>query len=331
MRIIAPPLESLLASTPNQLTPSVVPYLNLPATPSPTFNFPTDSGSTFLNSLQLAPSDTDDGGMANSILNILQPEKQLLSTIELNPSTPDWLRTIVWTDFRLAVLFFVLSPLALLIWSAVECRPKPPSSATTTPTPLAADAALRILVGYWQASSLLLITVLFNIGASPIGVVTGTVAQGMIYVSLNWWQSLNDEAASRNGTDDRGQAGGGSPLSRVFATWRTIASFTAGIGLAIQIPFLPCATTVALVDSPYCAAWLEPPYFAASLFDIGASSSQAVGDFAVAALAVYTAYLLYYVAVPLRDVGRDGRAVRSSFTLVDPLVMLGFLEDGEEN
>ncbi|CAB9509466.1 Protein of unknown function (DUF3177) (Partial), partial [Seminavis robusta] len=121
---------------------------------------------------------------------------------KLNPETADWLRFIAWTDFRLAVTFFVVSPLVLLAWSAVECRPQRQADERS----LAADAILRVITGYWQASALLLITVLLNIEASPIGVVTGAVAQAMIYVSLNWWESLNKEAASEEGA-----------LSKMFA------------------------------------------------------------------------------------------------------------------
>jgi len=333
MRVVVPLLENL--ALPSSST--VAQQIELPF-PLATYPFPSVSNS-FLTSL-LVGSNTNDGTSILSISSattpsvldvLLQPETNLLNTIEVNPDTPDWLRTIVWTDFRLAVACFVISPLVLLGWSAIECRPTKNRTTVVPPSSLAADAILRVLVGYWQASSLLLITVLFNIGASPIGVVTGTVAQAMIYVSLNWWQSLNEEAASPTSMEDYSY-----PLSTAFTTWRTLTSIIAGLGVAIQLPFLPCATlpsppsaaTSSFVNNPYCAAWLEPPSLAASLLHL--SSSSSLENIAMAALGVYTVYLLYYVAVPLRDVGRDGRAVRSSFTLVDPLIVLGFLDKREE-
>lgn len=324
MRLVVP-LQNLLSQ-------STVAELDLPLAPV-AYPFPSNNDS-FLTSL-LVGSDINDGSIGSSVLSnsapsvmdvILQPETKLLSTIEINPETPDWLRTIVWTDFRLAVAFFVISPLVLLCWSAIECRPnRTTRMKSPDPVPLAADAILRILVGYWQASSLLLITVLFNIGASPIGVITGTVAQAMIFVSLNWWKSLNEEAASPSTNNESPIY----PLSNAFTTWRTLTSIIAGIGVAIQLPFLPCATLPPsapfLTNNPYCAAWLEPPSLAASLFNLP-SSSPVVENLAMTALGVYAVYLLYYVAVPLRDVGREGRAVRNSFTLVDPLIALGFLD-----
>lgn len=263
-------------------------------------------------SLLPSPLSSDDSMLLNSQDIIFSPETLLAP---LNSGTPEWLRSIVWTDFRLAVTFFVVSPLILLAWSAYQCRP---SSGEQQSNEIGADAVLRVITGYWQASSLLLITVLLNIGASPIGVVTGAVAQLMIWVSLNWWQSLNDEASSSE-----------TLLGQVFGIWRTVTSWVAGVGVAIQLPFLRCAVgPSSLVADPFCAAWLEPPNTAASI--IGIASSELLSNFATAALTIYICYLLYYASLPLQTIGRNGRAPRKSFTLLDPLIMLDFLEASDE-
>lgn len=261
---------------------------------------PMDFGDAF-------PLATSSQHLASSSLDLLLSPESVLG--KLNPETPDWLRTIVWIDFRLAVTFFVVSPLALLIWSAIGCR------ATTTPS-LSTDAVLRIVAGYWQASALLLITVLLNIESSAVGAVTGAVAQGMIYASLNWWESLNKEAAAEQEE---------SALSQTFTLWRTVASGVAGVGVAVQLPFLKCslAEQGGLAKDPYCAAWLEPPQTAAALLGIAPEQVELLAN---ATLAIYVAYLIYYVAIPLREIGRDGRRPRSSFTFVEPLIALGFLE-----
>lgn len=54
----------------------------------------------------------------------------------LNAETPEILRTIVWADFRIAVAFFVVTPLAIFIWSIIDndCE---------------TDAVKRTMIGYW--------------------------------------------------------------------------------------------------------------------------------------------------------------------------------------
>ena len=111
--------------------------------------------------------------LAQSIdINLLSPTLQLASGIDLlspektlaplNAATEPWVRAVVWTDFRVAVALFVAAPFALLAASVVACRPGGGRSKGD-------EASLRYMTSYWQASSLLLITVLFNIEAAPIG------------------------------------------------------------------------------------------------------------------------------------------------------------------
>mmetsp|Transcript_29880 Transcript_29880/g.45277 ORF Transcript_29880/g.45277 Transcript_29880/m.45277 type:complete len:280 (-) Transcript_29880:677-1516(-) len=241
----------------------------------------------------------------------------------LNPETPEWTRSLVWTDFRLAVVFFVVFPFIFLGWSAWTCRPVD-NDIFTTHNKNVADAVLRLITGYWQASALLLITVLWNIESSPIGVVTGALAQMMIVISLTWWESLNEEAA---GASDENV----NLLGSAYTAWRTITSWIAAIGVIVQVPFLSCATgsiSKHLQEDAFCAAWLEPPQTAASLLSI--NSSQTIHNFATVSLVIYLTYLIYYVSVPLPNIGRDGRAPRPFFTFIDGWVALGFLEKAEE-
>ena len=114
--------------------------------------------------------------LAQSIdVNLLSPTLQLASGIDLlspektlaplNAATEPWVRAVVWTDFRVAVALFVAAPFALLTASVVACRPGGGRSKGD-------EASLRYMTSYWQASSLLLITVLFNVEAAPIGAAT---------------------------------------------------------------------------------------------------------------------------------------------------------------
>ena len=239
-------------------------------------------------------------------IDLLSPEKTLAP---LNAATEPWVRAVVWTDFRVAVALFVAAPFALLAASVVACRPGGGRSKGD-------EAALRYMTSYWQASSLLLITVLFNIEAAPIGAATGLIAQAMIALSLWWWADLSGDL------DD-------APLSVAFKGWRAAATLAAVGGVAVQLPFQPCAFAPSgLLADAGCAAWLEPPAFAADL--VGLAPSPALSAIASAACALYAAVLAYYAAVLLPAVGRRGRAPRPGLMDFSPLGAwreLGFVDE----
>ena len=73
------------------------------------------------------------------------------------------------------------------------------------------------MTSYWQASSLLLLTVALNIQEANFGVFCGLAAQAMIVVSLWWWSDLNGELDA-------------APLSRAFRAWRLPTSVAAAGG-----------------------------------------------------------------------------------------------------
>ena len=111
------------------------------------------------------------------------------------------------------------------------------------------------MTSYWQASSLLLITVAFNVQGMQLGVLTGLVAQAMILVSLWWWADLNDEL----------RLAPPSALRSSFLTWRALASVAAAGGVLVQAPFQSCVAVPQLAADASCAAWLEPRTMAAYL------------------------------------------------------------------
>lgn len=91
---------------------------------------------------------------------------------------PDLLyRTLVWLDYRLAVVFAVGLPLVLLVWAVARRE----------------GALVRLLSIYWKVASLLGISVLLLIDARPLGYVLALVAEVLVVVAVWFWVDLNEE------------------------------------------------------------------------------------------------------------------------------------------
>lgn len=248
----------------------------------------------------------------------------------LNDASAAWVRHLVWTDFRVAVAFFVAVPLALLVWSIALRVPRSAAAddgdaddrRDGDPRSPAAETVLRLMTSYWQASSLLLLTVMLNVQESNLGVFTGLLAQAMIVLSLYWWEDLNRELSD---TSDL--------LGRSFRAWRTIAGASAALGVVLQAPFQGCLGVPSLADDALCAPWLEPPKFAAGL--IGLEEPSSLEAVAYAGCTLYALVLVYYGVVLLPSVGRNGRAKRPfPMDLVTPVgawTALGFLDAQKES
>lgn len=256
---------------------------------------------------------------ASMALRLHQPSTLLLSLqpsllspeTTLAPLSEPWVQALVWDDFRIAVAFFVVAPLALLA-ASVAAR-VPPAAGALDERSDSAETVLRLMTSYWQASSLLLLTVLLDIQEVKFCVVAGLAAQAMIFVSLWWWEDLNEEL------DD-------APLSRAFQAWRLPASVAAAGGVLVQLPFQRCVGVSSLAGDAFCAPWLEPPKFAASL--VGLGPSPALGAVADAGCLLYFAVLAYYATVLLPMVGRSGRAARPelmNFAPIGAWRALGFI------
>mmetsp|Transcript_3236 Transcript_3236/g.9882 ORF Transcript_3236/g.9882 Transcript_3236/m.9882 type:complete len:288 (-) Transcript_3236:78-941(-) len=215
----------------------------------------------------------------------------------LNSQAPEWLRYIVWIDFRLAVILFVGYPLWLFISSFSEEN----------------DALKRVMVGYWQASSLLMLTVFLNIGAEPIGTFTGLFVQIMIPFTLWWWKDLVEEIKEED-----------TFLSKAFLLWRWPATALSLFGTVTQLNFQRCMFVPKILDDKWCAPWLEPPFNFKDIV-LPFAPTEVLTSVAYAGLVLYFGYLAYYVAVPLRRVGRQGRKERHCFSSVSLLRSWGWL------
>lgn len=193
---------------------------------------------------------------------------------------PSWLTTLVWTDYRLAVLFMVLFPLALLIWSLLK----------------KAQPLQHLLMIYWQVASLLAITVYLFIGAHSVGFISGWLARILIPISLWFWIDLNEEIAELPK----------SPLKTAVTSWRWATSVYCILGAIGQIFTVRCAflSSQALLADPFCRVWLDPPWLFRATFSPG-SKPYTLGLLAQIALGIYVLCLGYFVFFRL---GKQGRS-----------------------
>jgi len=187
------------------------------------------------------------------------------------------LRSLVWMDYRLAVLFTVVAPLALLLWAFVRKQ----------------DAMTRLLVIYWRVLSLLAITVYLMIGGFPFSILTGLIAHLLIPVCLWFWVDINEEIAEQPQ----------SPLKRTFTSWRWAVSLFGGLGAIAMVPFLPCAFDQQVLETPFCQVWFEAPLLFREYFHAN-STPGFLGFLGLVGLIVYLLCLGYFVFVRL---GKEGR------------------------
>lgn len=194
------------------------------------------------------------------------------------PMSPALLRSLVWTDYRLAVLFTVVLPLILLIWSFVQRT----------------EALQRLLIIYWRVASLMVITVYLLIGNLPIAFITGILAKILIPVGLWFWVDLNEEIEDQRP----------STLKLVFNAWRWAVSFYCILGAIATLQFAQCAFSGTLLATPFCQVWREPTLIFKDLFH-ATYKPGFLGFFGILGLVVYVIYLVYFVMVRL---GRQGRS-----------------------
>jgi hypothetical protein len=183
---------------------------------------------------------------------------------------PAWLPSIVWTDYRLALLFAVIFPLILLIWATVE----------------KSEAIQRLLIIYWRISSLLAITVYLLIGVLPIGFFSGWLARILIPLGLWYWADLNEEIRDSPPNS----------LKLSLVSWRWAMSIYCAIGVIGQIPVLRCATMTSqqILGDASCRIWLDPPFLFREYLHSGVRPFV-LGFFGIVGLVIYVLYLGYFV------------------------------------
>lgn len=188
------------------------------------------------------------------------------------------LQKLVWADYRLAVLFTVLTPLALLIWAFVQ----------------KSEAIQHLLAIYWKVSSLLAVTVYLMIGGFSISFVSSLMARVLIPTGLWFWIDLNEEITEQPP----------NPLKLTFISWRWAMSVYMALGAIFQINFLPCAFSPDTLSSQQCQTWLEAPLLYKEYFHAN-SAHGFLGFLGITGLVVYVVYLGYFVFIRL---GKQGRS-----------------------
>ena len=185
---------------------------------------------------------------------------------------------VVWTDYRLALLFAVFIPLTLLIWSWVA----------------KAEAISLIVTIYWRVASLLAITVYLMIGGYSFSFITSLAAKILIPLSLWFWADLNEEIREQPKRS----------LNLAFNAWRWAMSAYCGIGIILQISLLRCAFSNTAFAGETCQSWLQPSLAFANVFHANFESGF-LGVMGIVALIFYALYLGYFLLVKL---GRQGRS-----------------------
>lgn len=187
------------------------------------------------------------------------------------------LRSLVWMDYRLAVLFAVVLPFILLIWAFVKQT----------------EAMQRLLIVYWRVASLLAITVLLMIANLPMSYIPALAAQILIPLSLWFWVDLNEEI------DDQPR----TPLKLAFNSWRWATTVYMALGAIAHLLVLRCAFSTALFQTPFCQVWLEPPKLFKAYFL--SYTPGFWGFLGILGLIVYVLYIGYFVLFRL---GKQGRS-----------------------
>jgi hypothetical protein len=201
-------------------------------------------------------------------------------------SVPDALyRTLVWLDYRLAVLITVGVPLVLLVWASLRRE----------------GALVRLMGIYWKLASLLLITTLLLSDKRPLGFVLSIPAQLIVVVGVWFWVDLNEELADLPPW---------RPLPLTLRVWRWTLTYWGVAGALFNLTALGCINR-AQIASARCSAWLQPPIALQkatdSVFDfvLGGDWTTAIAAFVgYVALVAYVVGLLQWLLVRLPKMGR---------------------------
>lgn len=201
-----------------------------------------------------------------------------------------WFNPLVWLDYRLAVVFTVIIPLILLVWSAFR----------------QVESIQRLLIIYWRVASLLMITVYLMIPLFPegsktgifyqilaYGFVTGFLARVFIPLSLWFWVDLNDEIKDL----------APSWLKFWVTAWRWAITVYCSVGAIATVPFLSCAVSPTDLVTPYCQVWLQAPWHFKEWFHPNLSAGF-LGFLGITGLIVY---ILYFAAFLLFRLAKTGR------------------------
>jgi hypothetical protein len=193
--------------------------------------------------------------------------------------TPPWLNVFVWTDYRLAVIFAVIIPLLLLLWSTIT----------------GVNTVQRLMIIYWRVSSLLAISVYLLIAALPIGFITGFLSRFLVPLGLWFWADINEAIEDLPKT----------PLRLAVRSWRWAMTVYFAIAGCVQVTSLPCTLLAreALLENTSCKLWLKAPWgYKAVLHPT--TTPGFLGFLGIVGLVIYVLYIANFVLFRFRKQGR---------------------------
>lgn len=187
------------------------------------------------------------------------------------------LRQLVWTDYRLALIFMVVLPIVILIWSLFA----------------KSEAVQRLMIIYWRVGSLLMITLYLLIPGWRLGFISGIAARFLIPLALWFWVDINEEIKDMPKTT----------FKLAVTSWRWAVTIYSCLGAILNMPFASCGLSLETLKTPACQVWLEAPQ---QYKDIIHANSRPgfLGFLGVCGLIVYVLYLGYFLAVRLIKQGR---------------------------
>lgn len=187
------------------------------------------------------------------------------------------LRSLAWTDSRLALLFSVFIPLALLIWAALKQIP----------------SIQRLLIIYWRVASLWMISAYLLIPVWEIGYLTSLAARILIPISLWFWVDLNDEIKDLPKTK----------LKLAITSWRWAMTLYCILGAILNGFFVSCGFSPAPSEETLCRIWLEGPWQYKALIHPNVTTGF-LGFLGMTGLIVYIIYFAYFLLFRLIKQGR---------------------------
>lgn len=193
----------------------------------------------------------------------------------------EWFEPLIWTDYRVAIIFMVFVPIILLIWAFTE----------------KIEAIQTLLIIYGKIASLLIIAFYLMMGANPLGYVSAFFARILIPITLWFWADINDEIEDLS---DR-------PLKTALTGWRWGMTIYNIVGTIALIPFMGCIGNAA-IKTAYCETWLKAPWFYKTLFHAD-SKPGTLAFFGLVGLMVYIFYLSYFLLVRLPKQGRTAMEI----------------------
>lgn len=194
-------------------------------------------------------------------------------------TNPTSVSSLVWTDYRLALLIAVFIPLTLLIWSLVK----------------KAEAISALMTIYWRVASLLAISIYLMMAGWSVGFATTLLAKILVPVSLWFWADLNEEIREQPKRS----------LNLGFNAWRWAMSAYCLVSGIFQLLFIRCAFAGSLIDGSVCQAWLQPALGYKDAIHGEGFKPTFLAILGATALAIYALYLAYFLLVRLSRQGRS--------------------------